>query len=218
MKNNTTIQAFTLDLWGTLILTNPEFKQKKITLLQQMTSKTPLEINSCFNLLKAKYDNTAVKSEFMFEQLKQTLEIPLSIEEIMDSYYTLFKQNPPLLCEPELGTFLNKIAKKHSIYLISNTLFVKGAILKDTLNTAYNGFLDSFSDLIFSDEVGYAKPDEAIFDLAYAQMTNICKDEVLHIGDNIFTDKEGAQSFGFNAALVDIKSKIGVTYYLKNCC
>jgi putative hydrolase of the HAD superfamily len=216
----TAITTISLDLWGTLIVANPNFSDKRLEMFRKMSHKSDSEIIEVIKSNKVTYGDTAVSTEFIFDLLKNALSIPLSIEMIMDDYYTLFIQNPPFLIEKDIVSTIEKASQNHEIHLISNTLLVKGFVLKEAINKAHQNIFDHFDGLTFSDEEGVAKPDTAIFDIAYAKMKVISKSSVLHIGDNKRTDFEGATQFGFQAALVDFKENKGVrgileTYKIK---
>lgn len=198
--------TISLDLWGTLIAQNPKFDEKRIELLRDMSSKSDSDVHQIVRFIKKTYDNAAVSSEFVFDLLKTNLDIPLSIETMMDDYFAVFDQYPPLLIEKDINEVLAEAHKNHTIHLVSNTLMIKGRVLKETLNKAHNGIFDHFDSLTFSDEVGVAKPDANIFSIAYSFMNQVPKETVLHIGDNPRTDVEGAQDFGFRAALVDFSN------------
>ena len=213
MDNITTIS---LDLWGTLVGQNPKFAEKRLGLLREISNKTDSEIQQTVHFIKKKYDNSAVSSESVFDLLKTLLEIPLSIQEIMGHYYVVFGQNPPFLLEKDINTVLKHARKKCTLHLISNTLMIKGRVLVETLNNVYDGIFDHFEALTFSDEVGVAKPDAAIFSIAYNFMNQVPKSTVLHIGDNIRTDISGATHFGFQAALVDFDKNKSVREILSS--
>ncbi len=57
---------------------------------------------------------------------------------------------------------------------------------------------DFFSDVTISTEVGAAKPDQKIFDTAL-QKCNFALEEVVHIGDSLTADYEGAINVGIEA-------------------
>ena len=184
-------------------------------MFKKMSNKSDGTILGVIKSNKETYGDTAVSTEFIFDLLKNALDIPLSISAIMDAYYALFIQYPPFLLEKDIVSTLEKINQQYQIHLISNTLVVKGYVLKEALNQAHQNIFSHFDGLTFSDEVGVAKPDAAIFDLAYAKMQAVPKTQVLHIGDNLKTDFEGATQFGFQAALVDFKRDVGVLDILK---
>lgn len=195
--------TLSLDLWGTIIEQNPKFDKKRIELLRDMSNKSETDVHQIVRFIKKTYDNAAVSSESVFDLLKTTLDIPLSIETIMDEYFALFDQYPPLLLEKDINEVLAAAHKNHTIHLVSNTLMIKGRVLTATLNKAYEDIFNHFDSLTFSDEVGVAKPDATIFSIAYSFMNEVPKQTVLHIGDNPRTDVKGANDFGFQAALVD---------------
>ena len=52
--------------------------------------------------------------------------------------------------------------------------------------------------IIISEEVGAAKPDPAIFDIAFARMGRPAKNEVLIIGDSLSSDIQGGVNYGLD--------------------
>jgi putative hydrolase of the HAD superfamily len=210
------ISTISFDLWGTLIAANPKFSEERLVMFRKMSHKSDAVILGVIKSNKETYGDTAVSTEFIFDLLKTALDIPLSISTIMDEYYALFKQYPPFLLEKDIVSILEKAHKNYKLHLISNTLVVKGFVLKEALNRAHQNIFNHFDGLTFSDEEGVAKPDAAIFDIAYAKMQQVPKAQVLHIGDNPKTDFEGATQFGFQAALVDFKQNKGVLNVLNS--
>jgi len=55
-----------------------------------------------------------------------------------------------------------------------------------------------FADIVISDEVGVAKPDRRIFDIAFGRMNHPRKDEVLIIGDSLTSDMKGGNDYGID--------------------
>ena len=58
---------------------------------------------------------------------------------------------------------------------------------------------DYFAGIVISDEVGVAKPDPRIFDIAFELMGNPPRDAVLMIGDGLSSDIRGAANYGIDA-------------------
>ena len=88
--------------------------------------------------------------------------------------------------------------------ILSNTAFIKGETLRKILNEIT--LSEYFDFLIFSDEVGYSKPNIEIFKMMWDEILKIRKDssilkkeEVIHVGDNLSADIEGAKKFGFDS-------------------
>lgn len=55
-----------------------------------------------------------------------------------------------------------------------------------------------FSDVIISEEVGFAKPDGRIFDAAFERMGRPQKSEVLIVGDSLTSDIQGGLDYGID--------------------
>jgi 2-haloacid dehalogenase len=55
-----------------------------------------------------------------------------------------------------------------------------------------------FSEVVISEEVGAAKPDTAIFEVAFAQMGFPKKEEVLIVGDSLSSDIKGGYNYGID--------------------
>ena len=61
------------------------------------------------------------------------------------------------------------------------------------------GLQSFFAAVVISDEVGVAKPDPRIFDIAFESMGNPPRDEVLMIGNGLSSDIRGAANYGIDA-------------------
>ncbi len=78
-----------------------------------------------------------------------------------------------------------------------------------------------FSDIIISDEVGFAKPDRRIFEIAHNRMSLPEKNKVLMVGDNLGSDIKGGIDFGietcwYNPGQIKVESSIKPTYEIRN--
>ena len=74
-----------------------------------------------------------------------------------------------------------------------------------------------FADVIISEEVGAAKPDGRIFDVAFASMGGPRKQEVLIIGDSLTSDMQGGDEYGidtcwFNPERRPLDSDVRIKY------
>jgi len=67
---------------------------------------------------------------------------------------------------------------------------------------AHQGLLHRFASLVGSCEVGIEKPDPRIFDLALGTL-DLAPDEVIHVGDSVAADVEGARASGIRPLLLD---------------
>ena len=66
------------------------------------------------------------------------------------------------------------------------------------------GVASSFEDIFVSSSVGYAKPDRRIFDFVL-KAWQLTPEHVLHVGDSLKNDVEGAGNAGIKSILVDRK-------------
>lgn len=92
------------------------------------------------------------------------------------------------------------------IGLICNTGRGPGHALRELMRR--EGVLDYFDVTIFSDEIGFGKPDKRIF-LKAAEMLGLLSSEILHVGDNIENDVRGAQSAGMKTLLFEYEVPSG---------
>ena len=60
------------------------------------------------------------------------------------------------------------------------------------------GLVDTFDHVIISEEVGAAKPDRAIFDIAFERMGRPDKSSVLIMGDSLSSDIQGGLNYGID--------------------
>lgn len=75
-----------------------------------------------------------------------------------------------------------------------------------------------FAAVIISEEVGVAKPDAGIFDIAFAQMNQPAKNEVLIIGDSLSSDILGGINYGIDTCWFNPNGQttdMPVTYEIK---
>ncbi|GLU52616.1 hypothetical protein Dfri01_20770 [Dyadobacter frigoris] len=70
--------------------------------------------------------------------------------------------------------------------------------------------MEEFFDFqLYSDETGMSKPNRRLFELMvekiykYAKVKNIDLNEIIHIGDNLKADIEGARSIGIRSLLIN---------------
>lgn len=68
---------------------------------------------------------------------------------------------------------------------------------------------DTFETITISDEIGYAKPDPRIFDVAFAAMGQPAKNEVLMIGDSLSSDMQGGVNYQIDTCWFNPHGKTG---------
>ena len=106
---------------------------------------------------------------------------------------------PDLL--PGIGEALEGLKGKYKLAVISDAIFSPGRALRELLR--HYGLLNYFDYFVFSDEVGYSKPDPRAFH-AVAKNTGCALEEIVHLGDREAKDIDGPHAVDARAILVPI--------------
>ena len=97
---------------------------------------------------------------------------------------------------------LSELEKRYRMMLITNGLkAVQRPRLKNSSIKNY------FTDIVISEEVGSAKPDKKIFDIAFEKMNTTEKSEVLMIGDSLTSDIAGGINYGLDTCWLNPNSQ-----------
>lgn len=208
------------DLWLTLIKSNPEFKNKRNLLFKdffevEYSIEKVTEVVRYYDVL---CNNINEKTGFNIDTFEIYYFIlnalNVNVDEIgidrLSEFYKeaemLFMKFKPDLIYPKIQLLFKEIVEQEkTISILSNTAFIKGVTLRKLIS--YYELENFFSFQIYSDETGFSKPNNEIFQLVYNQiesLKSIAKKEVIHIGDNKIADYNGAIKFGFNALLIKI--------------
>lgn len=208
------------DLWLTLIRSNPEFKQKRNSLFKDFFEiNAPIEkVTEVVRYYDVLCNNINEKTGLnlstyeIYYLILGALDVDLHANDAkrLGDFYNetegLFFNYKPELIFPNIKLqFEEIVAEGKSINILSNTGFIKGKSLRKLLS--YYELENFISFQIYSDEVGFSKPNLEIFQLVFDQVNNskkVQKSEILHIGDNSIADYNGAVNFGFEAHLLKI--------------
>ncbi len=213
-------QHLSFDLWLTLIKSNPEFKNKRNLLFKDFfevdcTIEKVTEVVRYYDVLCNNINEKTGLNIDTFEiyyLILNALNVHISDIEIkkLSQFYKetellFMKFKPDLIYHRIQLLFKEIVEQEKTISVLSNTAFIKGVTLRKLIS--YYELENYFSFQIFSDEAGFSKPNKEIFQLVYNQieiLKSVEKKEVLHIGDNIIADYNGAIEFGFDALLIKI--------------
>jgi len=179
-----------IDLWGTLIRSSPEFVEAKVALtnryFKNLSSDFVLE---CFKQTKNQLNNIIENTGWqpketeiftlLLTKLNQCYSEFDFLEDFIEDYQNLSKKITPQLYSDETKKYLSLLSKSNVLNLSSNTMMINGSSLKVVLDKLE--ISQYFSKLFFSDQVGYSKPNP----IMYANSN-------FHIGDNPVTDGVGA--------------------------
>lgn len=210
-------QHISFDLWLTLIKSNPEFKQKRNLLFKDFfeidySIEKIAEIVRYYDVLcNATNEKTGLNIDtfeiylLILNRLKVNISMLTNTK--LDLFYEqtvlLFMLNKPFLLNADLETFL-KIVRSHGITtnILSNTGFIKGNTLRKLIDDF--GLSALFDFQIYSDETKLSKPNSKMFQVVFDEVNLIKtteKNKILHVGDNIIADFQGAKNYGFDAHL-----------------
>ena len=122
------------------------------------------------------------------------------LEEFYEESEKIFFDNEPEFINNDTYQIFNNLKNEGiSMNILSNTGFIKGMTLRLFLDI--NNLGGYFDFQIYSDECNYSKPNIEIFNLVYDKIkikSKTLKSQVLHIGDNLIADCDGAKAFGFS--------------------
>ncbi len=218
----------TFDFWETLFMDTPELDRRRDELrcqgLRENLAKQGIEI-SIEDLADGLMESTLWLADIWkrgeqvstLEQIRYIVNHatknrailptdPKAVMRLEESYWSPSLTAPATL-NVEAREVLQRLRERSlKIGLICNTGRGPGHALRELMRR--EGVLDYFDSTVFSDEIGYGKPDPRIF-LTAAERLRLKPGNILHVGDNIDNDVRGAQSAGMKTLLFDYKVPAG---------
>lgn len=220
-----TIKHCSIDLWYSLIKSNPVFKAKRALYFYEKVNtknKSLEQVEATFrkidlmcNAINEKTGNNICAEEMYGMVIYLLNDSMLDFEKeklayLYEELETLFFQFSPILFNEQTIPTLQKLKKTKTLSILSNTAFIKASSLRKLLSNL--NIEQYFSFQIYSDEVGFSKPNQAIFKLMIYKINlvhnGILNKQILHIGDNPLADIEGAKALGINTFLINSNDKI----------
>jgi 2-haloacid dehalogenase len=149
-----------------------------------------------------------------FELLSEAINVPLDPDQFSATYLLQLGQNAQLIDGTE--SMLQALNGKVKMMLITNGL---QAVQRSRFTLS--PLSEHFTDLVISEEVGVAKPDRRIFDIAFEKMGNPAKDRVLMIGDSLSSDMAGGVNYGIDTCWFNPDGQVqdgleGITYDIQS--
>lgn len=208
------VEAISFDLWQTLILENKQLgksrSQLRIREINRVLEKDGHKFSESvlFNAYKGGASECSDiqsrgldisfrdKVRIFVDRIEQGLWDNLSDSAKSDvtiSYdQSFFKWPPPIQIDAKnvLGALRDA---GYLLAIVSNTGMTSGITFREYLKKL--GINEYFHTMIFSDEVGVAKPSTSIFELALKDM-KVEASNVVHIGDDQKNDVAGAKLAG----------------------
>ena len=213
---------YSFDLWLTLIKSNPEFKRQRALYFHKKyntSNKSLSEVEAVFkkidNLCNVVNEKTGknIDADEMYLMVIghlndfdagfddiDLIELYVEIEKIIFNYL------PEVYCSKTIDTLQAiKQTTNASFNILSNTAFIKGSTLRIVLDTI--GLSNFFDFQIYSDEVGFSKPNPAIFNLMIETISKngvaMPLEDIVHVGDNSKADIAAAQKMGIGSFCIN---------------
>ena len=206
------MKHISFDLWLTLIKSHPEFKERRAKFLRKefnpfgYSAKKIMEIVQSVDKVSDRLNEIngkKVKTECMYHLILKKLgydpdSVPDDVyAEIKRKVNDLFMKYPPLFLNESIQPMLHSLKEEgYSLNISSNTGFIEGTTIVATLKNL--NIFEYFDFCIFSDEIERSKPSTGFFEKVFKR-TGLEKWEVLHVGDNLKADYDGAVNYGFRA-------------------
>ncbi len=214
-----TIKHISLDVWQTLVHSNVYFRKKRNQLLANH-----FNIHKPFEFIEAAAKSRQAWCTRVNELVGKNIESseiilmilydcgvsldtisPQQLALFYNEMETLFLELPPILIQENLMLLLTDVKNRQiTLSLLSNTGLIKGS----TLNKFFDaiGLSAHFDFELYSDEIGFSKPNKKAFDLIFEkakELQNLTPQQIVHIGDNEIADYRGALTCCYQAHLVD---------------
>lgn len=214
------IRHISLDVWMTLIRSNPGYKQHRAAGFRNffrldehspaMVEATMREVDVLVNNMNEVTGRNVHTFEIYLLCLHRLGRDVKGITEgqLQECYAALedvFFQYPPTPLYDNLNTLFASIrATGRTISLLSNTGFIQGPSLRNLMQQL--GWEQYFSFQLYSDETGHSKPAPQFFaqlleKARYLHGAGLSSSQIWHLGDNLLADVEGATKAGMTASL-----------------
>jgi 2-haloacid dehalogenase len=149
-----------------------------------------------------------------FELLFQALGFEVDAAAFSDSYTRQLSQATFLV--DGAYELVASLSGRHRMLLLTNGLT---DVQRPRFSASSVGRF--FEDWVISEEVGVAKPDPRIFDIAFQRLGRPDKGEVLIIGDSLTSDMAGGIAYGiatcwYNPSCLPAEPPLPVTYEIQD--
>jgi len=160
------------------------FEAEHISTYRQINEKIWLEFE------QGKIDQVRLRTR-RFELLFEAINIQADAQAFSAQYLVNLSNRTDLMAGAE--ELVQALAEKCNLAIITNGLAdVQRPRFKQSPIYPY------IKAIIISEEVGAAKPNPQIFEVAFAEMNHPAKDEVLIIGDSLTSDIQGGINYGID--------------------
>ena len=214
------IKAVTFDLWQTLIVEDHDINKRRAQLRIDRVAQALENADRSFpeeELWRAFSDCAAECAQFRLRGREVSFDTQIDMylalinpslpdelsrpqKRAIREAYDLSFLDAALPADPAAAAMLAELKTRGcALGLISNTAMTSGATFRVHLTRL--GLLHFFDALVFSDELGYAKPSGKVFKQALEAL-NVTPEAAVHVGDDRAADVGGALKAGLRAIWV----------------
>ena len=215
------MNAITFDFWDTIVVDDSdEAKRAAQGLMPKPQSRRELFVNEILQhhpavgeaKAEAAFDHCNERFRYWWKVKHRTppigerlmegysflgLERTPGFDSMVDAFASMEVDIPPDLA-PGIEACLQALHGKYQLGIISDAIVTPGTGIRTILENY--GLKKYFDVLVFSGEVGAAKPDPVVFELA-CQKFNVKPKQLVHIGDRESNDVGGPYAFGAHSVL-----------------
>lgn len=181
------IKAICFDIGGTLLDSS-----KESSVVQQISMLSNVSID----LVKSAYKEHFITKQISIEEFCEKTQIK-HVTDLLEAIEQYYKMKPLAKVWEDVPSALMEIKRRNmTIVAISNKSYRNPNCLKTY------GLQQWFSEEIYSYDIGYAKPNIAIFNYVQS-LLKLNPNEILHVGDSLISDYFGAKAACWNSVLLD---------------
>lgn len=135
----------------------------------------------------------------------ETLPISkLDLNDVDDIRCMVFLDDEGFDWNHDINKVINLLRKKNMTIIVANT-DINYPVNRTDIAIAIGGISDMVEEILGKHFIRFGKPDAQMFMFAYEQACkkqNLNRDDILMVGDTLFTDIIGGNKFGMDTALV----------------
>lgn len=197
------------DFWDTLV-ENISYKKKRLEIIgtflnEHEYERSVDEIKAAYGLIRQriaqnktqeanKYTCLEERITVLFQNLQVRFDNDMVVRLIDTLQKPIFETPPPLI--PGVRDILQYLSMFADIACVSDTGMTNGKSVKYILD--YHEIDRYFKHYVFSENIGYNKPDKRMFEQLVCNADGIPVDRIYHVGNFFETDVIGAANAGIH--------------------
>ncbi|USN15327.1 HAD-like protein [Brevundimonas phage vB_BpoS-Kikimora] len=189
-------KLISLDVWNTLLSSQPAYAEARDRLFEREFDLPLAQVKAIYRDHKDGADRAAeafgegLSSEEVYRKFHAALGLgsDYAWQRLRQGLEDAFEAYPPLMPDVTVNALHEAVERGYRLSIASNTNFIRGAILLRAVERAIDR--SAFEFTLFSDEIGFSKPHEQVWNLLKfeARDRGIMPHEIIHVGDNPVCD------------------------------